>query len=61
MPVEGPTRWQLTITHGISDVDARPMSSLMSEIPGPELDVIAFTPANEAPITIPRALISSSA
>src|SRR4051794_23441135 len=33
----------------------------MSEIPGPDVDVIARAPAHPAPITMPIAAISSSA
>jgi hypothetical protein len=33
----------------------------MSEMPGPEVDVIALAPTQLAPMTIPMAAISSSA
>ena len=38
-----------TMTSGISAIDARPSNSDISERPGPEVAVIAFAPANEAP------------
>ncbi len=37
------------------------MNSAISEIPGPEVAVIARAPAQEAPSTIPMAASSSSA
>ena len=60
MPVEGPTRWTSTTTAGISATTASPIISVMSEKPGPEVAVIALTPAYEAPSTVPSAEISSS-
>jgi len=40
--VEGPPRWTLTNTHGVSVITAKPMCSIISEKPGPEVTVIAF-------------------
>ncbi len=40
---------------------ARPSISVFSDMPGPEVAVIAFLPANEAPTTAPTPAISSSA
>ena len=37
------------------------MNSAISEMPGPAVDVIDRAPAQEAPTTMPRAAISSSA
>jgi hypothetical protein len=37
------------------------MISLLRDMPGPEVAVIAFTPANEAPTAAPMPAISSSA
>jgi len=44
LPVLGPARCASTITHGISDMEARPKISTMSERPGPEVADIAFLP-----------------
>ena len=59
-PVAGPTRCTFTITQGISAMQARPSISCFREKPGPLVAVIAFLPAMEAPITVPRPAISSS-
>jgi hypothetical protein len=61
MPVAGPTRWQSTITVGISAMLESPSISVMRESPGPLVAVIDGTPPKLAPITMPRAAISSSA
>ena len=45
----------------ISAIKARPSSSTIRLTPGPEVAVIDFLPAYEAPITMPSAAISSSA
>ena len=37
------------------------MSSLISEMPGPDVDVNARAPVHDAPITMPIAASSSSA
>src|SRR5512140_2208235 len=60
-PVEGPPRWTLTQTSGSSAIVARPSISDFSDMPGPEVAVIAFLPANDAPTTAPTPAISSSA
>src|SRR5271157_849078 len=59
-PVLGPPRITSTITHGTSAYAAYPMCSCISENPGPLVAVIAFLPANEAPITAAKDAISSS-
>ena len=41
-------------------MDESPISSAISERPGPEVAVIDFTPVKEAPITAPIAASSSS-
>ena len=61
MPVEGPPRCTLTTTSGSSAIVARPRISVFSDMPGPEVAVIAFLPANEAPSAAPMPAISSSA
>ena len=43
-PVEGPPRWTLTHTSGSSAIEARPSISVLSDIPGPEVAVMAFLP-----------------
>ncbi len=48
------------MTTGTSAIDARPSISAISERPGPEVDVIDFTPAKEPPMMAPRADSSSS-
>ena len=59
-PVEGPPRCTLTQTSGSSAIVARPSISVFSDMPGPEVAVIAFLPAKEAPTTAPMPAISSS-
>ena len=59
-PVDGPPRCTLTITAGTSAIDERPSISAISERPGPDVAVIDFTPANDAPMTAPIAESSSS-
>jgi hypothetical protein len=44
-PVEGPPRWQFTTTSGNSDVMASPIASVLSAIPGPDVDVTPSLPA----------------
>ena len=39
----------LTITQGASSMKARPMFSCIREKPGPDVAVMAFAPAREAP------------
>jgi hypothetical protein len=50
----------LTIRKGVSDMTAKETASIMREKPGPEVAVIAFTPAQEAPIREHAEEISSS-
>ena len=61
MPVEGPARWMLKSTAGISAKYARPMNSVISEMPGPDVAVNERAPFQEAPITMPIEASSSSA
>src|SRR6202162_2740492 len=49
-PVEGPPRWISQITRGNSTMMARPIASVLSAIPGPEVVVIASAPEYAAPI-----------
>jgi hypothetical protein len=49
MPVDGPPRCTFTTTSGSSAIVARPSISVLSDMPGPEVAVIALRPANEAP------------
>src|ERR1700748_1113199 len=60
MPVEGPARWTFMITAWISAKYDRPMNSVISEMPGPEVAVKARAPFQEAPITMPIEASSSS-
>ena len=59
-PVLGPPRMTVTITSGTSIMTARPMLSAISDRPGPDVAVMAFTPANEAPRQAIIEAISSS-
>src|SRR4029079_16078232 len=61
MPVEGPPRCTLVIVTGISAKYARPMNSVISETPGPDVAVKARAPFQPAPTTMPIDAISSSA
>ena len=49
MPVDGPPRWTFTHTSGSSVTLARPSISALSEKPGPDVAVMDFLPANDAP------------
>ncbi len=60
-PVDGPPRWMSTMTSGSSTITARPIASLLSAMPGPEVEVTASAPPNAAPIAAQMAAISSSA
>src|SRR6516225_4216732 len=60
MPVEGPARCTFMITAGISAKYDRPMNSVISEMPGPEVAVKARAPFQDAPMTIPMEASSSS-
>jgi len=59
-PVEGPPRWTFTTTHGVSIIAARPIFSIISEKPGPEVTVMALTPPQAAPTTAAMEPSSSS-
>src|SRR3569623_3728437 len=61
MPVDGPPRCTSLIVTGISAKYARPMNSVMSEMPGPDVAVKARAPFHPAPTTMPIEAISSSA
>src|SRR5438132_481039 len=61
MPVDGPPRCTLMMVAGISAKYARPMNSVISETPGPEVQVNARAPFQPAPVTMPIDAISSSA
>src|SRR6202011_366951 len=52
MPVEGPPRCTLMITAGTSAKEARPMNSVISEMPGPDVLVKAREPFQPAPIAM---------
>src|ERR1700687_2622191 len=60
-PVDGPPRWMSQMTSGISTATARPIASVLSAIPGPDVVVIDRAPAYAAPIDEVIAAISSSA
>jgi hypothetical protein len=60
-PVDGPPRCTLSTTSGSSAMVARPSISVLSDMPGPDVAVIAFLPAYEAPTATPMPAISSSA
>jgi hypothetical protein len=60
-PVDGPPRWMLAITSGSSVITARPIASLFSATPGPEVPVSPSAPPYAAPMAAPMAEISSSA
>src|SRR5947208_16653882 len=61
MPVDGPARCTFMITAGTSAKYDRPMNSVISEMPGPEVAVKARAPFHPAPVTMPIEAISSSA
>ena len=61
MPVDGPARCELITTIGSSVAIASPSISVLSAIPGPELEVTPSDPLYAAPIAAPMAAISSSA
>ena len=48
-PVDGPPRCTLMNTQGVSVMTAKPMCSIISEKPGPEVTVIARLPPQTAP------------
>src|SRR3990167_3167687 len=59
-PVEGPLLITLTITHGISAIQAKPSPSCIREKPGPLVAVNDFVPPSEAPMIAQIEAISSS-
>ena len=59
-PVDGPPRCTFTMTDGTSAIAASPSISVISERPGPDVAVMDFTPAKDAPMTAPIAASSSS-
>ena len=61
MPVDGPPRWMLNSTTGISAKYASPRNSLISEMPGPEVAVNERAPFQPPPMATPIAASSSSA
>src|SRR5438093_13154186 len=61
MPVDGPPRCTLMMVAGISAKYARPMNSVISDTPGPDVQVNARAPFHPAPMTTPIDAISSSA
>src|SRR5215813_7979121 len=60
-PVDGPPRWISHTTIGNSVITARPIASVFSAMPGPDVVVIASEPEYAAPIALVMAAISSSA
>ena len=60
-PVDGPPRCTFTTTIGNSAITPRPKASALSAKPGPEVEVTASLPANEAPMVVHIPAISSSA
>ena len=59
-PVDGPPRWTLTTTQGVSIITARPMFSIIRLKPGPLVTVIDLVPVHEAPTTAAIEASSSS-
>ena len=59
-PVDGPVRWTLTITQGVSVHTARPRFSIIRLKPGPEVAVMDLAPVQAAPRIEAMAAISSS-
>jgi hypothetical protein len=60
-PVDGPPRCTQTTTSGSSTITARPMASVLSASPGPEVPVTPMLPPYDAPMAAQTAEISSSA
>src|ERR1044072_2547195 len=60
MPVEGPARCTFMISAGVSAKYDRPMISVISEMPGPEVAEKSRAPFHDAPITMPMEASSSS-
>ncbi len=61
MPVEGPPRMTSTTTIGISEAVARPMASIISDRPGPDVAVSDGVPPYEPPMIMLTEASSSSA
>jgi len=61
MPVDGPPRWTLTTTSGISAMVAKPMASSFNDMPGPLVLVTARWPPYDMPMAAETAASSSSA
>ena len=61
MPVDGPPRCTFTMTSGSSVITARPIISVLSARPGPDVVVQASAPPKAAPMAEPMPAISSSA
>ena len=59
--MDGPPRCTFTMTSGSSAMTARPIISVLSARPGPEVVVTPSEPPKEAPIAEPMPAISSSA
>src|SRR2546425_1208016 len=59
-PVDGPARWQLMTTTGVSIIADIPKPSLISAKPPPDVAHIARTPPCAAPMAILITPISSS-
>ena len=59
-PVEGAPLIAFTTTIGTSVIAANPIFSFISDIPGPAVAVITFSPVQEAPIIAAIEPISSS-
>src|SRR5215213_5319198 len=60
IPVDGPPRCTSMMVTGISAKYARPMNSVISDTPGPEVAVKARAPFQPAPTTMPTEASSSS-
>ena len=54
-PVDGPPRCTSITSSGSSSATARPIVSLLSEIPGPDVVVTPSAPPNDAPSAAPDA------
>ena len=56
----GPAALHVDDDRGTSAIEARPIISIISERPGPDVAVMDFTPAKDAPMMAPIAASSSS-
>ena len=59
-PVDGPPRCTSMTTSGSSSITARFMASDLRQMPGPDVEVAANAPANDAPMALAHPEISSS-